>query len=63
MKEQIAQADPQKEASAFERMNCQPQLLSSNKITHYFKIWTDQSVVLKKNVLPLQNFNALNRSC
>ena len=35
----MAQVDPQKEASTFERINGQPQLLSSNKITYYFKKW------------------------
>ena len=60
MKELIDQADPQKEASAFERTNSQMQLLSSNKITHYFTIWMDKSVALKKNILLLQKFDALN---
>ena len=54
----MALADPQKEASTFERMNAQPQLLSSNKITRFFKKWTAESGVLKKNILPLQKFNA-----
>ena len=40
MKEQMAQADLEKRSQYFERMNGQPQLLSSNKITHYFKKWT-----------------------
>ena len=62
MKEQIAQANPQKEASTSERMNDHLQLLSLNKITHYFKIWTAQSGVLKKIILPLQKSDALNRS-
>ena len=34
MKQWMAQADPTKEASPFERMNDQPQLLFSNKMTH-----------------------------
>ena len=62
MKDLITQADLQKGANASERMNGQPQLLSSKKITHYFEIWTDESCVLKENVLPLQKFDALNRS-
>ena len=33
--EELAQADRQKEASAFERMNDQLQFVSSNKPTHY----------------------------
>ena len=61
MKEQIDQAHPQKEAVAFGRMNSQLQLLSSNKITHYFTIWMDKSGVLKINILPLQKFDAVNR--
>ena len=33
MKESMAQGDPSKEASTFERMNGRPQLLFSNKMT------------------------------
>ena len=58
----IAQANPQKEAGTFERINGQPQLLPSNKITRYFKIWIAESGVLTKNILPLQKFDALNKS-
>ena len=38
MKEWMAQANPPKESSTFERMNDQLQLLSSKKITQYFKV-------------------------
>ena len=51
-KEWMVQTDLQKEASAFERMNGLPQLLSSSKIKHYFKIWMDESGALKSNKLP-----------
>ena len=37
MKEWMAQADLPKEASTFEKMNGRLNLLSSNKITKYFK--------------------------
>ena len=62
MKEWIAQANPQKEACALERMNGQLQILSSNKVTHYFTICADKSGVLKKKILLLQKIDALNRS-
>ena len=55
MKEMIAQADPQKEASTFGRMNGQPQVLSSNKITRFFTIGTDESGVLKKKFFLYKN--------
>ena len=38
MKEWMAQANPPKESSTFERVNDQLQLLSSKKITQYFKV-------------------------
>ena len=37
-------------------------LLSSNKITHYFKKWTTPGGVLKKYILFLQKFDGSNRS-
>ena len=37
MKEWMDQAVPPKEASMFEKMNGWPQILSSNKMTNYFK--------------------------
>ena len=37
MKEWMAQADHPKEVSTFEKMNDRLNLLSSNKITKYFK--------------------------
>ena len=51
MKEWMAQANPPKETSAFERMDGRPQLLFLNKTTHYFRKWTTASGVLKKNIL------------
>ena len=50
----MTQADPPKEASTFERMNGRPQLLFSNKMTHYFIEWTSGPSGLLKNILPLQ---------
>ena len=52
----MAQADPPKEANTFERMNGRPQLLFSNKITHYLIEWMTPSGVRKneKNILLLQ---------
>ena len=38
MKEWMAQANPPKESSTFERMNDQLQLLLPKKITQYFKV-------------------------
>ena len=38
MKEWMAQANPPKESITFERMNDRLQLLSSKKITQYFKV-------------------------
>ena len=37
MKEWMAQAGPPKETSTFERINDRLQVLSSNKMTQYFK--------------------------
>ena len=51
IKEWMAQADPPKEASAFERMNDRSQLLSSNGMRHYFKELKTASGVLKKKFL------------
>ena len=48
MKEWMAQADPQKEASTVKKMNDQLLLLSSNKMTHYFQEWMTASGILKK---------------
>ena len=48
MKKWMAQADPPKEASMSKRMNGRLQLLSSCKITHFFKGGTAASGVLKK---------------
>ena len=48
MTEWMSQADPPKEASTVKKMNGRSLLLSSNKMTHYFKEWTTPSGVLKK---------------
>ena len=58
MKKRIAQADPPKEASMFERMNDRLKLLSSNKMTKYFKEWTIPSSVLKKIYYPYKHLTA-----
>ena len=44
----MAQADPPKEASTFERMNDRSQLLSANGMRHYFKELKTASGVLNK---------------
>ena len=62
MTEWMSQADPPKEASTVKKMNGRSLLLSSNKMTHYFKEWTTPSGVLKKHILHLQKFDASNRS-
>ena len=62
MKEWIAQADPQKKASTFSRMNGRPQLFFSNKMTHYFIEWTTPSGLFKKIYYPYKKFDASNRS-
>ena len=62
MKKWIAQADPLKEASTFARMNDLPQLLFSNKLTHYFIEWTIPSGLLKKIYYPYKKFDTSNRS-
>ena len=39
----------QKEACTFQRIDRQPQLITSNKMTHYyFKVWKTGSGILKK---------------
>ena len=50
MKEWMAQADPLKESSTFDRMNGRLQLLSSKKITQYFEEWTTSISVLEKYI-------------
>ena len=62
MKEWMALADPPKEASMFERMNGQPQLLVSNRMTHYFIEWMTPSGLLKKTYDLFKKFNTSNRS-
>ena len=51
----MAQADPQKEASTFERMNGRPQRLFSNKMTYYFIEWTTPNGLLKRILLLQKN--------
>ena len=48
IKEWMTQADPPKVASITKEMNDRSLLLSSNKMTHYFKEWTTPSGVLRK---------------
>ena len=48
MQEWMAQADPPKEASTFERKNNLSQLLSSNRMRHCFKELTTAKGALKK---------------
>ena len=62
MKEWIAQVDTPKDASTFARMNGRPQLLFSNKSTHYFIEWTTPSGPLKKIYNPYIKFDASNRT-
>ena len=63
VKELIAQGDPPKETSTVKEMNGQLILLSSDKMTHYFKEWTTASCILKKTkILSLQKFDASDRS-
>ena len=62
MKKWMAQAYLPKEASKFARMNDLPQLLFSNKMTHYFIEWTTPSGLLKKIYFPYKKFDASNRS-
>ena len=57
MKKQIAEADPPKENSMFERMNGRPQLLFSSPL---FIEWITPSG--KKIFYPSSKFDALNRS-
>ena len=45
----MAQDNPLKHVSTFERMNSRFQLLCLNIMAHYFKEWTTVSGVLKKN--------------
>ena len=47
MNKWIAQADTPKEAITFDRMNDWLQLLSSNKMTQYFKEWTTTRSIFK----------------
>ena len=61
MTELMAQPAPLREASTVKKMNDGSLLLSLNKITHYFKIWTTGSGV-EKNLLSSQKRDASNRS-
>ena len=64
LKEWMVQADPQKETST---VNGPSLLLSSNKMTHYFKEWTTSSGVLKKVYCLYKNLmlqiDPINSSC
>ena len=67
MKEWMARADPPKEACTVKKMNGWSLLLSTNKMTHYFKKQTTASGALKNkyctyNDLMLQ-IDPLNSSC
>ena len=59
-KKWMAQADLSEEASTVKKMNGQSLLLSSDKMTHYFKEWTTENGALKK--MSLQKVDASNRS-
>ena len=61
MRKWMAQGDPPKEISTVKKMNGRSLLLSSNKMTQYFKEWTTPGGVLKKYILFLQKFEASNR--
>ena len=50
MKKWMAQGDPQKKSLRSKKMNGWSLLLSSKKMTHYFKKWTTPGV-LKKYIL------------
>ena len=65
MKEWMAQVDPPKEASTFERMNGRPQPLFLNKRTHYFTEWRLHVVFRKKNIILIMmlRIDPLNSSC
>ena len=63
----MAQADPPKKAITVKKMNCRSILLTSNKMTHYFKECTTSSDVLKKLYCLYKNLvlqiDPLNSSC
>ena len=61
MKKWMAQGDPQKKSLRSKKMNGWSLLLSSKKMTHYFKKWTTPGV-LKKYILFSQKIDASNRS-
>ena len=62
MKKWMAQGDSTKKVSTVKKINGRSLILSSNKMTHYFKKWTTPGVVLKKYILFLQKLDASNRS-
>ena len=51
MTEWMAQTDPPKEANTVKKLNGRSLLLSSNKMTLYFKEWTKASSPLKKYIV------------
>ena len=55
MMESMAQADLPKEASKFARVNCRPQLLFSNKMTHFYRM---NDGLLKKIYCPYKKCDA-----
>ena len=67
MKEWMVQSNPPKEASTVRKINGRSLLLSSNKMTHYFKEWATASSVLKKIYCLYKNLmlqiDSLNSSC
>ena len=58
----MAQAAPLREASIVKKMNERSLLLSSSKITHYFKKMVECKWYFEKILLPLQKIDASNRS-
>ena len=58
----VLQTNPPKDASMFETMNGQSELLISNKMTHYFIEWTNPSGLLQKiYYYPCKKFDTSNR--
>ena len=62
MKEWMAQAYPPKEANTVKKMNGQLLLFFPNKMTHYFKVWTIASGVLKKINCLYKNLQQFQRT-
>ena len=62
MKKWMVKVILQKKSVWSKKMNGRSLLLSSNKMTHYFKEWTTPGGVLKKHILFLQKFDGTNTS-